>query len=113
MAVRAAIRRRRFANVRKEMRSLRKSPQVPTVKPRYLPHLVEGYVFLGQYTEFDLYFRDMGQSATLIGRYGHGPLNKAFNLTLLGLPEPDNAPEWLLEAYSRAKQRDLIGERDQ
>ena len=92
---------------------LPESPSAPTLKPRYLPHLVEGYIFLGQYEEFDLYFRDMGVSATLIGRYGHGPLNKAFNLTLLGLPEPDEAPAWLLEAYSRANQRDLIGERDQ
>ena len=83
------------------------------MKPRYLPNLLEGYVFLGQYEEFDLYFCDRGQSATLIGRYGHGPLKREFNLTLLGLPEPEAAPAWLSEAYARAIDRGLVGERDQ
>ncbi|MGF6440651.1 hypothetical protein QF002_001460 [Paraburkholderia youngii] len=82
------------------------------MKPRYLPNLVDGYVFLGQYREFDLYFCDKDTPATLIGRYGHGPLNRAFNLTLLGLPEPETAPAWLTEAYSMAKDRGLVGERD-
>ena len=84
-----------------------------SMNPRYLPSLPQEYVFLGQYEEFDLYFYDDGKSATLIGRYGHGPLNKAFFLTLLGLPELDVAPPWLIEAYGRAKARGLIGERDQ
>ena len=87
--------------------------QVPTVNPRYLPSHREGYVFLGQYEEYDLYFCDNGQSATLMGRYGHGPLKREFSLTFLGLPEPEAAPAWLVEAYDRASERGLIGERDQ
>jgi hypothetical protein len=83
------------------------------VNPRYLPSLREGYVFLGQCEEYDLYFCDKGQSATLMGRYGHGPLKREFSLTLLGLLEPEAARAWLVEAYDRASERGLIGERDQ
>ena len=48
-----------------------------------------------------------------MGRYGYGPLNREFSLTLLGLPEPEAAPAWLMEAYARASVRGLTGERDQ
>lgn len=82
---------------------------------RYPQQLGPDDVALGTFEEFDLYFcHQGGLPATFVARYGSAPSEYlTYNVTLLGLPDPDIAPPWLMPAYWRAKAMGIIGERDQ
>jgi hypothetical protein len=83
--------------------------------PRYVQQLFDGDVYLGRYEEYDLYFLEQTNlPATLVARYGSaGSAYQSYNVTLLGLPDPQDSPPWIWIAYARAHWLKLIGELDQ
>lgn len=82
---------------------------------RYPQQLRAGDVALGAFDEFDLYLcKQDPLPATFVARYGMQPHEyTTYNVTLLGLPEPDVAPAWLMHAYLLAQDMNIISERDQ